>query len=139
MALARKLDNSRLCLFDSGGPFFWPHHPQPQPLVDIDAPHYPSMEGFVEMFDGNPRPTLLGEYAHLNCYNRRQVMTDPGLRDFWGEGVTEMWKRMFAMQSCLGGNVWAAIDDFFFPVMLSVTVTGVRWTAGGAPSRNIGT
>jgi len=116
MALARKLDASRPCLFDSGGPFQWGkgNESHPQPLVDIDAPHYPGLAGFAERFDGNPRPTLLGEYAHLNCYNRRQFMTDPGLRDFWGEGIAAMWEKMLATESCLGGNVWAAIDDYFF-------------------------
>lgn len=114
MAITRNLDNSRPCLFDSSGPFLWQEPSQPQPLVDIDAPHYPGLAGFTERFGGNPRPTLLGEYAHLNCYNRRQFMTDPGLRDFWGLGVAEMWEHMLATQSCLGGNVWAAIDDYFF-------------------------
>ena len=114
MALARTLDGSRPCLFDSGGPGLYEKGNHPQPLVDIDAPHYPGLAGFEKRFDGNPRPTLLGEYAHLNCYNRRQFMTDPGLRDFWGEGIAEMWEHMLATRSCLGGNVWAAIDDFFF-------------------------
>lgn len=116
MAVARKLDDSRPILFDSGGPFLWGNENagRPQPLVDIDAPHYPGLSGFEKRFDGNPKPTLLGEYAHLNCYNRRQFMTDPGLRDFWGLGIAEMWEHMLATQSCLGGNVWAAIDDFFF-------------------------
>lgn len=118
LMIARKLDDSRPFLFDSGGPCLWGNNgrpqPQPQPLVDIDAPHYPGLAGFSERFDGNPRPVLLGEYAHLNCYNRRQFMTDPGLRDAWGEGIAAMWEQMLATESCLGGNVWAAIDDYFF-------------------------
>ncbi|MCF7817511.1 MAG: hypothetical protein K9M54_06495 [Kiritimatiellales bacterium] len=117
-AATRKLDRSRPCLFDGGGPFLWGNNgrpqPQPQPLMDIDAPHYPGLNGLTEKFGGNPRPTLLGEYAHLNCYNRRQFMTDPGLRDLWGEGIAAMWECMLSIPSCLGGNVWAGIDDFFF-------------------------
>ena len=117
MALARKLDASRPCLFDSGGPFLWGKGKEthPQPLVDIDAPHYPGLGAFSGNFDEHhQRPTIFGEYAHLNCYNRRQFLTDPGLRDFWGEGIAAMWERMLATESCLGGNVWAAIDDYFF-------------------------
>jgi autotransporter-associated beta strand protein len=120
LAVARKLDNSRPYLFDGSGPYLWAgsginaQSSQPQPLVDIDVPHYPGIAGISPQFDANLRPLLIGEFAHLNCYNRRQFMTDPGLRDFWGEGIAVMWERMLASPSCIGGNVWAAIDDFFF-------------------------
>jgi hypothetical protein len=56
---------------------------------------------------------LFGEYAHLQCYNRRELVTDPGLRDVWALGVDEMWRRMYASEGVLGGAVWAGIDDVF--------------------------
>ena len=109
-ALARPilhdLDSSRPYLFDGGE--------EPRPPLDIDGPHYPGLGGPAS-YASHVRPALFGEYAHLNCYNRRQLATDPGLRDFWGEGAAEMFERMWKSQGCLGGNIWAAIDDLFFP------------------------
>lgn len=99
------LDSSRPYGFEGGAQ-------EPVPLPDIDTVHYPGMGG-PAAYANHPRPMLFGEYGHLNCYNRRQLMTDPGLREFWGEAENEMWQRMRASQGCLGGNIWAGIDDMF--------------------------
>jgi beta-galactosidase len=107
-ALARSiltnLDSSRFYCFEEGNKSF--------SQLDIDTLHYPGLTGPAANAN-HPRPVLFGEYGHLNCYNRRQLMTDPGLREFWGDAENEMWQRMCASRGCLGGNIWAGIDDMF--------------------------
>jgi beta-galactosidase len=75
--------------------------------------HYPGPSGprMAGRFD---RPLLFGEYAHLNCYNRQEIVTDPGVRDDWGRGLEPMVEDMINSPGCLGGAIWSGIDDAFF-------------------------
>jgi hypothetical protein len=80
--------------------------------------HYPGMEDgprWVEKCAEQTRPVHFGEYCHLNSYNRLELVTDPGLRDIWGQGLERMWNKMRELPFCLGGSIWAAMDDTFFP------------------------
>ena len=81
--------------------------------ADIAVYHYPGLNGPAKCNEGS-RPTLFGEYCHLNAYNRREQIGDPGLRDVWGLGMARMWEMMHSAQGCLGGSIWAAMDDTFF-------------------------
>lgn len=75
--------------------------------------HYPGPPGpdIARKFD---RPLLFGEYCHLNCYNRQEIVADPGVRDDWGRGLEPMVENMYHSQGCLGGAIWSGIDDAFF-------------------------
>ena len=75
--------------------------------------HYPGPNGpdAARKYD---RPLLFGEYAHLNTYNRQEIVTDPGVRDAWGRGLESMWEDMYHSAGCLGGAIWSGIDDVFY-------------------------
>jgi hypothetical protein len=104
----RPLDSSRPYLFEiSSGDDL-----QQNPPLDIDVLHYPGFAG-PGLAAQNPRPVFFGEFAHLNSYNRSELLTDPGLRDVWGLGVAQMWEKMLASRGCLGGAIWSGVDDLF--------------------------
>jgi hypothetical protein len=79
---------------------------------DIRSWHYPAITGPDKVADSHI-PVIFDEYCHLNAYNRYELTTDPGVRDAWGKGLTQMWEKMYISQGCLGGSLWAAIDDSF--------------------------
>ncbi len=76
--------------------------------------HYPGFNGKPTAEKYTKRPLLFGEYAHLNAYNRRELITDPGLRDQWGYPLAEMWETMWNTSNITGGAIWSGIDDTFF-------------------------
>jgi beta-galactosidase len=81
--------------------------------MPIAVIHYPGFEG-PSRCAGESRPVHFGEYCHLESYNRRELATDPGLRDLWGQGLDAMWNKMRTAPGCFGGSIWSAIDDTFF-------------------------
>lgn len=110
----REIDSTRPFMFDGGSQ-------QPIPPLDILSVHYPSFDGPGEYANAS-QPTLFGEYAHLNCYNRRELAADPGVRDIWGLGIEHMWELIYASPGTLGACYWAGIDDVF--VMPSSQLVG---------------
>ncbi|MEN8118135.1 MAG: glycoside hydrolase family 2 TIM barrel-domain containing protein [Bacteroidota bacterium] len=75
--------------------------------------HYPGTHG-ADVAQDFRRPLLFGEFAHLNTYNRVEIVTDPGVRDVWGRGFKKMWEGMYKSRGCLGGAIWSGIDDVFY-------------------------
>jgi len=80
--------------------------------ADIAVYHYPGENGPAKC-DKETRPVLFGEYCHVECYNRRELVTDPGVREDWGRGFVRMYDLMYQHEGCLGGAIWAGIDDVF--------------------------
>jgi len=80
--------------------------------VDIANYHYPGING-PKATDTMKRPTLFGEYAHLSTYNRRELLTDPGVRASYGPSLVKMYDSMYVHKGNLGGAIWSSIDDTF--------------------------
>jgi beta-galactosidase len=80
--------------------------------ADIANYHYPDTNGPARCDQGS-RPTLFGEYCHVQTYNQREHFTDPGVRDQWGPRFAEMYDLMYRHQGCLGGAIWSGIDEAF--------------------------
>ncbi len=88
--------------FDIGGPT----------SLDVASRHYPPPD-FAARIEGVDAPVTFDQYCHVNCYNRREAFTDPGVRDWWGIAFEEMWEAMVADPRVLGGQIWAWSDDEF--------------------------
>ncbi|MDR3262586.1 MAG: glycoside hydrolase family 2 [Tannerella sp.] len=80
--------------------------------ADIANYHYPGINGPAAC-DTMSRPVLFGEYAHLTCYNSRELVTDPGVRAAYGKYLVEMYDSIYYHSACLGGAIWGGIDDIF--------------------------
>ncbi len=80
--------------------------------ADIANYHYPGINGPAAC-DTMSRPTLFGEYAHLTCYSRPELATDPGVRAAFGKPLVQMYDSMYYHDACLGGALWSGIDDIF--------------------------
>ena len=90
----------------------WGGYNNAQSQADIAVYHYPGENGPAKC-DEEKRPVLFGEYCHVECYNRRELVTDPGVRDDWGRGFARMNDLMYQHDGCLGGAIWAGVDDVF--------------------------
>jgi hypothetical protein len=82
------------------------------PFCQIGVHHYPGPDGLAK-FASSTRPMLFDEYCHLNCYNRSELKTDPGVRDLWWTAISNAWDTIQRTPAFLGGSVWAGVDEFF--------------------------
>ena len=104
--IVKAIDPSRPRVFS-----FWAENAD-HGYLEINNDHYCGPKG-PEKYVKQERPITIDEFAHLNAYNRFELMTDPGVRDFWGEGFSMMWEKMYKTPAVLGGAIWAGIDDTF--------------------------
>jgi hypothetical protein len=109
--LIRKVDPTRPRLFS--GDYFRKYKGFACGEMEIASWHYPGPGGPAAAANYH-KPVIFDEYCHLNTYNREEIVTDPGLRDAWGRGFAAMWGKMYVSRGCLGGTLWAGIDEIFF-------------------------
>jgi beta-galactosidase len=109
MELVRSADPSRLTSFHDQ---CWGGYNNGGSRAQVAVYHYPDEKG-PALADSSDRPVLFGEYTHVETYNRREGVTDPGVRDNWGAPFERMYELVYRYAGCLGGAIWAGIDDIF--------------------------
>ena len=77
---------------------------------DIYSKHYADVHSSL---DSPTYPLLNDEFAHVSCYNLDTLRRDPGVRNFWGESIKRFGDKFLAGDGCLGGSIWAGIDEVF--------------------------
>lgn len=82
--------------------------------TDIGTKHYPGWKGLMA-FDNYFRPILFGEALHLNCYNTSENITDPGLRDMWGDYLKYFVDFIRESPAIAGLGIWGCTDEIFYP------------------------
>jgi beta-galactosidase len=80
--------------------------------ADLANYHYPGING-PRAADTSDRPVLFGEYAHLSTYNRRELLTDPGVRSAYNAPLVKFYDSIYYYDGNLGGAIWSGIDDIF--------------------------
>lgn len=107
----KKLDPSRPTAFHDQ---CWGAYNNAKSSADIANYHYPGFNGPRECEKEKNRPTLFGEYMHVQCYARRELETDPGVRsDVYANTLEQMVDSVYSYPACLGGAIWSGIDDIF--------------------------
>jgi hypothetical protein len=105
----RALDPSRPTTFHDQ---CWGGYNNAWSTADIAVYHYPGLNGPAAA-DTGKRPVLFGEYAHLSCYNRRELLTDPGIRSAYGPPLVQFYDSIYYYGGCLGAAIWSGVDDIF--------------------------
>lgn len=82
--------------------------------TDIGAKHYPGWKGLMA-FENYFRPIIFGEALHLNAYNTSENITDPGLRDMWGDYLKYFIDFIQESPSITGLGIWGCTDEMFYP------------------------
>lgn len=82
--------------------------------MDVGSRHYPGWQGLMK-YDNYFRPVFFDEALHINSYNTSENITDPGLRDLWGDYVKYFSDQMEKAPAVAGIGLWSAIDEMFYP------------------------
>ncbi|WP_160714985.1 glycoside hydrolase family 2 TIM barrel-domain containing protein [Chitinophaga solisilvae] len=109
LAFVKKTDPSRPTTFHDQ---CWGGFNNAGSKADIAVYHYPGINGPAKAATSG-RPVLFGEYAHLSCYNRRELATDPGIRSAYNAPLITFYDSVYHYKGCLGGAIWSGIDDIF--------------------------
>lgn len=110
-AEVKKLDPSRPTAFHDQ---CWGDFNNAGSKADIANYHYPGLNGPRECEKEKSRPTMFGEYMHVQCYARRELETDPSVRsDAYSNTLKQMVDSVYQFSACMGGAIWSGIDDIF--------------------------
>jgi hypothetical protein len=77
---------------------------------DIYSRHYADVNSDL---GSSTYPLLNDEFAHVPCYILDVLRRDPGVRSFWGASIQRFGEKFLTADGCLGGSIWAGIDEVF--------------------------
>ncbi|HEX4022123.1 MAG TPA: glycoside hydrolase family 2 TIM barrel-domain containing protein [Acidobacteriaceae bacterium] len=104
-SLAHECDSTRPLIFSYPDTVPWG-----TTAYDIYSKHYADVSSDV---GSDTFPMLNDEFAHVSCYNVDTLRRDPGVRNFWGESISRFGNKFLTSDGCLGGSIWAGIDEVF--------------------------
>ena len=127
LGLARAMDRSRPTLFSFDLNQLGDDNPLPQKppgeRPEFRTYHYPGWDRTwredIDWLRSYDQPTVLDECMPLFQDNARAPLqaeglaVDPGMRDYWVTGVRPFVERAMRDHGCIGGMIWAAVDDQF--------------------------
>jgi len=82
--------------------------------VDFLSSHYPSLDETLQLPREGNKPHIFDQFASVPNYDFRELITDPGVRDYYGKAIASMWEAMYANPTIAGGAIWAWKDDTFY-------------------------
>lgn len=82
--------------------------------ADFISLHYPSLDATLNLPRTSDKPYIFDQFASIPNYDFRELLTDPGLRDYYGKAIAPMWEAMYASPAIAGGAIWAFKDDQFY-------------------------
>lgn len=83
--------------------------------LDVGSRHYPGWQGLLK-YTNYFRPIFFDEALHLNAYNTSENITDPGLRDLWGDYIKYFMEQLYQGPAIAGLGIWSGIDEMFYPL-----------------------
>ena len=107
----RNLDPTRPQVWNTDHPHIQRHTEE---YCELACTHYSGYRSKELAKNYSRRPIYIGEFAHLNAYNRLELASDRGLRDQWGMYFLKMWEQMYHEPTIVGGSIWSGIDDTFY-------------------------
>jgi beta-galactosidase len=94
--------------------------------LDVGTKHYPGWQGLMK-YDNYFRPIVFDEALHVNCYNTSENMTDPSLRDLWGDYAKYFVDNMQTSPAIMGLGIWCGIDEMYYPKGEKPIMGGGEW------------
>jgi hypothetical protein len=82
--------------------------------IDFLSSHYPSLDDTLQLPREGDKPHLFDQFASIPNYDFRELVTDPGVRDYYAKAIAPMWEAMYANPAIAGGAIWAWKDDTFY-------------------------
>jgi hypothetical protein len=82
--------------------------------ISFDAVHYPRLTDIRPLPPKKKKPTTFDQYCNVNTFNRRELLTDPGVRDYWGTAIEPMWEAIYATPEVAEAAIWAWVDEYFY-------------------------
>ena len=82
--------------------------------ISFDAVHYPRLNDIRPLPPKKKKPTTYDQYCNVNTFNRRELLTDPGVRDYWGTAIEPMWEAIYATPAVAEAAIWAWVDEYFY-------------------------